>query len=372
MGWRLVSAVVTFFGLMAGPGIASAGTTTALRPVVLPRDHGAHPGFNIEWWYTAGTLTGANGRDYFWFATIWSGGTAEVAKVNVVDLDADRIVLSHEYIGTTAYRSGQTQLGVGAFQLGWRPHGSRGKWSIDAPADAADRLDLDLSPVQPYVLHGHNGIIRQGPGGRSAYYSAPRLSAGGTLELDGKPVRVRGQGWLDHQWGNFGTDTGALRWNWFACQFRNGSDLMLYQFLNAKDHPSGSQNGTFVDPNGTAKHLSRFTVVALGPVIKPAGARAAYPLRWRLQVPSGSIDITVKARARHQFIVNQYVPSFWEGAASITKGLPGECIVESSREVAAITRPVSSSFSRRSGSVVAWRVDPSRPGSPTSLRGRRS
>jgi predicted secreted hydrolase len=47
------------------------------------------------------------------------------------------------------------------------------------------------------------------------------------LTIAGKKVGVHGQGWLDHQWGNFGTDAGALRWNWFACQFRSGADLML-------------------------------------------------------------------------------------------------------------------------------------------------
>jgi hypothetical protein len=44
------------------------------------------------------------------------------------------------------------------------------------------------------------------------------------------------------------------------------------------------------------------------------------------------LDITLAARARHQFIANQYLPGFWEGAAAITSGAPGGCIVESARE----------------------------------------
>jgi hypothetical protein len=98
--------------------IASVSRAPAVRPVVLPRDHGAHPGFTTEWWYTAGTLGDAKGRDYFWFATIWSAGGALVAKVNVVDLRADRVVLSHEYLSTTPLSNRQTQLGVEAFHLG--------------------------------------------------------------------------------------------------------------------------------------------------------------------------------------------------------------------------------------------------------------
>ncbi len=334
---RLVVTGFVFFCVVLGSGVAAAGVTPHVRPVVLPRDHGAHPGFNIEWWYTAGTLVGGNGRDYFWFATIWSGTGAAVARVNVVDLRANRIVLSHEYVSLESYPVGLKRLSVGTFRLGWRPGGIRGIWSVSAPAGTTGQLELDLSPVQPYVLQGRHGIIRQGSGGPSAYYSAPRLRARGTLEVNGKKVSITGQGWLDHQWGNFGMDLGALRWNWFACQFQNGSDLMLYQFLNARDRPSGLQTGTLVNPDGSYKHLTRFTVVPLRPSIKPAGALMTYPLRWRLKVATAPIDVTLKARARNQFIVNQFLPSFWEGAASITHGRPGGCIVESSRE--AVTQP---------------------------------
>ncbi len=230
----------------AGAGIASAGTAPTVRPVVLPRDHGAHPGFTVEWWYTAGTLADARGRDYFWFATIWSGAGALVGRVNVVNLRADRVVLSREYVSGTPAPNGQTQLSVGTLRFGWRRRGALGRWSVDAPIGSGGLLQLSLSPRQPYVLNGHQGIIQQGPGGPSAYYSEPRLAARGTVELHGKKVSVSGQGWLDHQWGNFRDDVAALRWNWFACQFQDGSDLMLYQFLGRDDRPSNYHNGTLV------------------------------------------------------------------------------------------------------------------------------
>jgi hypothetical protein len=53
-------------------------------------------------------------------------------------------------------------------------------------------------------------------------------------------------------------------------------------------------------------------------------------------VPAAHLDITIAARARHQFIANQYLPGFWEGAAAITSGTPGGCIVESTREPASM------------------------------------
>ena len=326
----LVLSAVAAFSATAG-----ASTAPTVRPVVLPRDQGAHPGFGEEWWYTSGTLNGANRRAYFWFATIWSADGALVARVNVVDLRANRIVLSHEYVSATPVTEGQTQFSVGAFELGLRPSGTLGRWSVDALTDDGGRLELDLLPRQPYVLHGHDGIIQQGTGGLSAYYSAPRLAARGVLTLKGKRVRVSGLGWLDHQWGNFGTSVGALKWNWFACQFRNGSDLMLYQFLSRVNRPSGRQTGTLLTRGGVVKQLTRFTITPMSPSIRPAGATATYPLAWRLRVPTNKIDITIHARARNQFITNQFVPNFWEAASEITTGAAGTCTVESSREVGA-------------------------------------
>jgi predicted secreted hydrolase len=260
-------------------GVAGAvAAAPPVRPVVLPRDHGAHPGYGVEWWYTAGTLANAKGRQYFWFATVWTNRLGIIGRVNVVDLRADRVVLAREYIAvsTTGLTAGQRRIAVGDFAIGWRPRGRLGRWSVEAGASAGS-LTLRLRPGRPYVLHGHNGIIQQGPGGPSAYYSEPRLLASGILELHGRRISVRGLGWLDHQWGNFTGNVGALRWNWFACQFADGRDLMLYQFLNADNRPSGIRAGSLITRRGTVRHLTRFTAVGRGPYIKPPGAQTSYP-----------------------------------------------------------------------------------------------
>ncbi len=326
-------AAVSLAALAGGAGAASTALP-ALQPVALPRDHGAHPSFQVEWWYTAGTVADHRGRDFFWFATVWAGEGFVVAKVNVVDLKADRIVLAKEYFAKGPLRSGQTQMDVDGFDLGWRPAGTLGRWTVGATVPGEGQLRLTLTPVQPYVLEGPHGIVREGPGATSAYYSAPRLSARGMLVLDGRSARVRGRGWFDHQWGNFLTNSASWHWNWFACQFKDGSDLMLYQFITPSGRPTGVQSGTFVSPRGGVRHPRRFTVRPLGRAIRPAGATGTYPLRWRLEVPSADVHVTLKARARHQFISNQVIPGFWEGAAAITSGKPGECIVESTRETA--------------------------------------
>lgn len=328
----VVSAVAAAALVCVCGAIAAAPSLPRVRAVSLPRDHGAHAGFGVEWWYTAGTLADTRGHPYFWFATVWGSPAGMIARVNIVDLRRDRVVLAQQYEALAAPAQGQTLMRVGAFSLGWLRGGDLGRWSVAASAPAG-ALVLRLLPTQPYVLHGRRGVIEQGRGGLSAYYSEPRLAARGTLQLGRRRLRVHGLGWLDHQWGNFVSDPGSLRWNWFACQFDGGRSLMLYQFLDGNDRPSGIAAGTFASGSGRPKQLRRFSALGLGPFVHPSGARASYPLRWRLHVPALKLTLTLRSLARHQFIVNQLIPSFWEGAAAITSGLPGSCIVESSREI---------------------------------------
>lgn len=317
-------------------GVAGAATSSGtgrprVQAVALPRDHGAHAGFQIEWWYTAGTFADSAGRPYFWFATIWSTTQGMTARVNVVDLRGDRISLAQQYFAATPPAAGQTAIHVANFGLGWSRRGALGRWSVDAITPAG-RLTLHLTPVQPYLLHGAHGVIQQGSGGPSAYYSAPRLGAHGTLRFGTRRIAIHGEGWLDHQWGNFGGDPGALRWNWFACQLNDGSDLMLYQFLNRNDRPSGTVAGTFADSHGKVTHLHGFSAVGLSPFVRPSGAKLSYPQHWRVRIPALKLSLTVRSRARNQYIANQLLPGFWEGAEAITSGPPGNCIVESSHQ----------------------------------------
>jgi predicted secreted hydrolase len=325
-----------------GADASSAGTPVP-APVVLPRDHAAHPGFGIEWWYTTGRLTDAHGGRYAYFATMWSAPMGLVARINVVDLRSDRIVADREYVNVTPLSRRTTTIRAGGYVESWGPRGRWGVWSITAsatgglaslPAPAPPSqgaLSLRLIPEQPYVLHGTRGIIRQGPA-PSAYYSAPRLAVTGTLVVGKRRLAVSGQGWFDHQWGSFSTDPNSEHWNWFACQLSDGRALMLYQFLAPNRVPTGVQAGTLVLRNGRGRHLRRFTITQHRPFLHPAGAKATYPQAWTVSIPAAHLRLGLRSLAANQFIWMSFVPSFWEGAAAITQGPAGSCVVESTRE----------------------------------------
>jgi predicted secreted hydrolase len=298
----------------------AAGT---LQPVELPRDHGAHPGFSVEWWYTTGHATAANGRRYFWFATIWAAPQGAVGRINVVDLARDKVVLARQWTRTTPFSAGATGLTAGGLRIGV----SSARITVRAGA-----LRLKLIPERPFALHGDHGIVQQGTSGTSAYYSGTRLRTSGTLGTR----KLHGLAWFDHQWGDFAAAPGALRWDWFACQLSDGRDLMVTHFLDASYQPvPGLGGGTLVSASGHTTRITDFTATPLGAPIRPPGAKASYPLAWRLRVPQAGLDLTLRAAARHQFVPMQILPSFWEGEAAITHGAPGVCTVENSREAPA-------------------------------------
>ena len=62
----------------AGLGEEAEGFTPVTAPADLafPRDHGAHRGFRIEWWYVTANLAGPDGADYGIQWTLFRSGLA--------------------------------------------------------------------------------------------------------------------------------------------------------------------------------------------------------------------------------------------------------------------------------------------------------
>jgi hypothetical protein len=119
--WRLGLVVLVALAVALGGGSSVVAARSRLPPdvsaVVLPGDHGAHPAFQVEWWYTAGTASDRRGREVFWFATVWVAGGAAVARVNVVDLGRDRVVLAREYSSHEPPAAGVSDVRVDDFRL---------------------------------------------------------------------------------------------------------------------------------------------------------------------------------------------------------------------------------------------------------------
>lgn len=218
------------------------------------------------------------------------------------------------------------RLSEGGFDLAlgnWRMRGREGSDRLSAAmpgytleagltATRLPALHLGEPPVQP-------GLITYGPAGYSYYYTRTRMTVDGTLEVGGgPPLPLRGQAWMDHQWGDF-LILGGGGWDWFAGNLADGRDLMLY-FIRDASGSTVMAHGTLVTPDGEARNLpsSSFTLDPIGTWTSPhTGVR--YPSGWRVQAPSEGLDLLWTPLLADQELDTRTTTGviYWEGAIAI-------------------------------------------------------
>lgn len=287
----------------------------------------------MEWWYATGCVESDAGTTYSYFATIWSSALG-IGRVHVVDLTHGRVVVSARQVAAvTDGTDAPLDVAVGDHTYRWHPEGELGAFTF-AAATSDGEIALDMTPTRAYTLHGDHGVIAQGAGGPSAYYSATRLDTVLRWTTGETTHTFTGEGWLDHQWGDFVTTPTALRWDWFACHLAGGEDLMVYRFLDLDNTPAhGRLVGTHVDGAGSARRLDDddIRVTELEPLLARPDLGADFPVRWRLEVPSVGLDLELVAVSDQQFVDMGPPGIIFEGVAGIDGGAEGRCYVESSR-----------------------------------------
>src|SRR5947207_3668385 len=104
----------------------------------------------------------------------------------------------------------------------------------------------------PPPLHNGHGLLPFSNLGFSYYYSRTRMALSGSLIDHNQPLRVSGEAWMDHQWGNFLT-VGGGGWDWFSIQLDNNTEMMLY-FIRDSSGQAVSTYVSYIDPNAN-EHL---------------------------------------------------------------------------------------------------------------------
>lgn len=318
--------LVIAVALVAATLALVAAGAAAVRPHVrLPRDHYGHPRAGIEWWYVTGVVRGADGHRYSVFFTLFSRAGLVVPVSQVIDLNSGANVGHSETVAPAAAGNTTLDVAVPGAHLGYRRRSNTWSFSASAPGYA---LDLTATPEKRYVLHGGGtGVIKQSIAGPSAYYSATRMAAHGSITTGASTVTFAGTAWFDHQWGNFVDDPRAFNWDWFSCRFDDRTELMLYRFRDRAGTPLPVyRSGTFVLRNGRSRPVRGFEVTAGTRALDAAGRR--WPLDWELRVPSERLSLRLSATVDDQLFRGTLVPTFWEGATTATGSKTGVCFVE--------------------------------------------
>ena len=334
-------ALASVVGLLLATGMACAGSvdsrpvptappaepTPAPRPISLPSDEGPHDD-NLEWWYYNGHLVADNGVEFGFhfvvFQSLADGEGVYAAQFGITEVAGARYVHDFRYDSIpTQSEDALLELRVG----GWRLDVAGGRHSFVADTDDGHALALTLEPLTPALLHGDTGWLG-GPFGWTYYYSWPRMQVSGELTLDGQAMRVSGEAWFDHQWGDFFVMGHPAGWQWMAIQLDDGSSLMLNE-SRGLDGAVTETIGSYMDPKGNTVALKgdRDGIhIGVEDTWTSPHTGAMYPARWRVQIESLELGIEVVPVLDDQEVTDG-VPDaaiYWEGMTRVEGTRAGE------------------------------------------------
>ncbi len=325
-----------------------AGYAVADIPRVFdfPADHGPHPAFRSEWWYLVSHLEAADGRDYGVQFTLFRQAlaplvgpdtaasrwrTRQVWMAHVAVSGPDGVHRADERFSRDALGlAGVRAEPFAAWLEDWRLEsvhpGQMFPLRLIAGVDDAVNsfeVELEFDGARGPILQGDQGLSRksEGAGNASYYYSYTRMDARGRIRLDGDEVAVEGLGWMDREWSTSVLDPGQVGWDWFALHLDDGRDLMVFQIRREDGSIDGASGGVVVAEDGASQTLTGadFDLEPLGSWRDETGA--AWPVSWRLAVPS--LGIRGRVEARHPDQLNRLALRYWEGRVCLDGPVPG-------------------------------------------------
>jgi predicted secreted hydrolase len=338
--WTDVRATLSLEETLGGD---AAGHARAFEPrtFVFPRDHRAHAEFRNEWWYLTGNLESDDGRRFGYQLTLfrtalapdsperesaWATRQAWMAHFALTDVEAGRYHAFERFARGAIGLAGSDSTPFRVWVENWSIEaGGSSFLPLRVRAQQDDiAIDLVLREGKPLVLNGDDGLSRKGeqPGNASYYYSFTRLPSTGTVTVDSQHHDVSGASWIDREWSTSALAPGVSGWDWFALQFDDSTELMVYRLRRDDGSTDPFSAGTFVDADARTVHLDArdFTIDATAQWSSPVDA-ARYPARWTLRVPSLDLSLDVAPVVGDQ----EHTASFryWEGAVDATGSRAG-------------------------------------------------
>lgn len=311
----------------AGPGVN----------LEFPSDHGAHPGFRIEWWYLTANLEDGKGEPYgaqwtLFRLAVQPPETPDPAS----DWRGDQVYMAHfaistadSHVGFQRYARGRNRSGASRSGVVAQPFSAwLDDWSMEStgpgwlPLDVYARQDdyslrLHLRSDRPPVPQGDGGFSQKHPeGGGSHYYSQPFLEASGALEIAGSRVEVTGEAWLDREWSSQFLQPDQAGWDWFSLHLENGDKLMLFRLRQKSVTGSRGhyQQGMLITRAGQKIRLES-PQISLKPIKETLVAGRSLPLHWSIDIPRTGQMLLVEALHPDQWMDVDF--PYWEGAVVV-------------------------------------------------------
>ncbi|KAA9007000.1 lipocalin-like domain-containing protein [Histidinibacterium aquaticum] len=314
----------------AGLGTDSEGyaTPTPDSEFTFPADHGAHPGFRIEWWYVTATLEAADGTpmgaQWTLFRTAMApGGAAEAqvwmghAAVTTPDEHYVSERLSRGGLGTAGVETEPFDAWIDEWRM-WGPSFDDLRLAASAPDFA---YDLSLEAQGPLIFHGEDGYsVKSSEGQASYYYSQPAYAVEGTVTLPEGRVEVTGEAWLDREWSSQPLSENQEGWDWFSLSL---GEAKVMGFRLRGTEGGSYTSATWIEDGATAYPDGAFTAE---PLATATVAEREIPVRWRVTLPDRGLDVEVEALNPQAWMSTSF--PYWEGPVSVTGSHEGRGYLE--------------------------------------------
>ncbi|MDN0083626.1 lipocalin-like domain-containing protein [Crenobacter sp. SG2305] len=334
-----------YFTLLSGLAIFAALAAQALRaspptyppvepgrPLHFPRDHGAHPDYRTEWWYVTGWLHTDSGAPLGFQLTFFRSrpplDEANPSHFAPKQLLFAHVALSDPSTGHLQYDQRGARIGFGLADAitadtavsidGWLLHrGVDGTYFATLTAQGF-ALELALQPTQAPLLQGESGYSRKGPRPEQAsfYYSLPQLTVSGTVTRRGKPERINGTAWLDHEWASAPLAAEATGWDWVGLNLDDGGALMV---LRIRDKTGGTYwaGGSWRAADGSIRPLAP-DAITFHPLRhwRSPHTGTDYPVAMRVQ--AGGLHLDLAPLMDDQELDSRATTGavYWEGAVT--------------------------------------------------------
>lgn len=329
---------------MLGASLALSAPAMA-RPrahLEFPRDAGAHPDYATEWWYVTGYAHADNTLAAFGFQVTFFRKRVLQTQALSSRFAAKQLIFAHAALtdvrGRKLWHDQRVARWSGA-EAGQNPVDSASAsirdtavqlqdWSLQrqgahllAQVHGADfSLVLTLTPSQPVLPQGDQGLSRKGPDAAqtSYYYSLPQLQVQGEVVLQGQHHRVAtgSTAWLDHEWSQELMHPQAVGWDWIGINMLNGGALTAFHLRD--------KNGNTLWDGGSFRADGKLRTFQRGEVLfRPVRiwqsplSHARYPVEWSVQTPAGYY--TVRAVVDDQELDSRTSTGaiYWEGLCEV-------------------------------------------------------
>ena len=308
-----------------------------------PRDHGAHRGYGLEWWYWVGHLEAVEGGAEFGFqSTVFRlAGDPQNSIQTIGSFFGNRqLYLAHSalsdltkgrYLHTERVMREGWQARVGTQSMSIQVAGIKAQTFKDGTGHSlvtqypnGGRLELTLIPTKPLIRFGEKGLSRKGgdPASVSWYWSYTRLKASGKLLYEGKEIKVKGEAWMDHEISSSQLGEGLAGWDWTCMQLDDGTEVKAYR-LRKDDGGSDCWSAVYwIDRDGNTEsvYADRFSWVEQEEWTSPKTG-LTYPTHVKIVVDhpqKGEQVYLIEPLVENQeFYGLQADNAYWEGACRV-------------------------------------------------------